>query len=81
MSIYDAAFTADERFAISCGSDGTVRFWDLKTGKEVLRHQDLGEIYALQLSRDGRTLLTTGGRKVNGARLYRLPQAFWPMKQ
>ena len=51
----------------------------LKTGREVLREyeKNLGEIYSLELSRDGRYLLTNGGWS-NAARLYRLPKALWP---
>jgi WD40 repeat protein len=60
--------------------DNTVHFWDDHTGKEVLRyHEDLGEIYGLSISPDGRWLLTNGGYS-KAACLYRLPKSLWPVK-
>ncbi len=77
--VYQVGFVPDERFVVACGSDGTVRFWDGKTGREVLRQEEgQGEIYSIQLSRDGRRLLSSGGMNSNAARLYRLPQGLWP---
>jgi WD40 repeat protein/CubicO group peptidase (beta-lactamase class C family) len=53
------AFTPDGLRAVSCGSDGTVRTWDVRAGKELHRmdaHADM--VNALALSRDGKLALT-----------------------
>jgi WD40 repeat protein len=77
--VYRAGFTPDGRYAVSASGDASVRFWDLKTGREVLREYEkgLGEIFSVELSRDGRYLLSNGGYS-KAARLYRLPKALWP---
>jgi WD40 repeat protein len=57
--INGVAFSNDGRLALSAGSDGTVRLWDLTTGKEVKQlsgHQD--KVQSAAFSRDGRLALT-----------------------
>lgn len=57
-----------------------MRFWDVKTGKELLHHNEApGEVYDVQISADGRSLLTNGAWS-KAARLYRVPPDFWPVK-
>jgi WD40 repeat protein len=80
--VYHVGFTSDGRFVVASGHDGKVRFWDSKTGREVLRHNEgLSEIYSVQISRDGRRLLRSGGLSSNAARLYRLPPELWPANE
>jgi len=81
--VYGLGFTADDRFVVSSGwsigGHHSVVFWDARKGKEVFRHnEDLGEIYDIELSPDGRYLLSNGGFS-KAARLYRLPRSFWPV--
>jgi hypothetical protein len=79
-AVHDVAVTADERFVISAGADGTVRFWDLNTGEEVLQHRtEFGGFYPLRLADRGRTLLTIGDPHARAACLYRLPLGLWPV--
>jgi WD40 repeat protein len=57
--INGVTFSNDGRLALSAGSDGTVRLWDLTTGKEVKQlsgHQD--KVQSVAFSRDGRLALT-----------------------
>jgi len=47
---------------VSCGEDGTVRLWDVKTAKELRRFQGhAGGALSVTFTPDGRRLLT-GGR-------------------
>jgi WD40 repeat protein len=80
-AVIDVTLTPDERFVVSAGQDGTVCFWDLNSGEEVLRHRtDLGGL-RLRLVRGGRMLLTTGGSHTRAAHLYRLPLGLCPPLQ
>ncbi|MGH7224192.1 MAG: hypothetical protein ACRELF_13255, partial [Gemmataceae bacterium] len=57
--INGVAFSNDGRLALSGGSDGTVRVWDVTTGKEVKLlsgHQD--KVQSVAFSPDGRLALT-----------------------
>ncbi len=50
------------RRLVSASLDGTVRVWDLRTGKaggSFSNHTD--DVYAARFSRDGRTIVSTGG--------------------
>jgi WD40 repeat protein len=56
-----AAASPDGKFVASCGADGSVRLWELKTGKQVREfegHTDV--VHAVAFSPDGRRLLTGG---------------------
>jgi hypothetical protein len=81
--VCDVARTADERFVVSASRDGTVRFWDLNTGQEMLRHTaQFGAIDRLGLAGHGRMLLTLGGfHNYQVADLYHLPLGLWPAKK
>jgi RNA polymerase sigma factor (sigma-70 family) len=53
-------FMPDGKTLISGSVDKTVRFWDVATGKELRRLNGLrGEVRALALTADGKSLLTT----------------------
>jgi WD40 repeat protein len=57
--INSVTFSNDGRLALSGGSDGTVRLWDLTTGKEVKQlsgHQS--QVHGVAFSGDGRLALT-----------------------
>jgi WD40 repeat protein len=79
--IYGVAFTPDGRYAVTGSSAarpmGTVRLWEVATGKELARIEEDGAFYALAVSQDGKLLLTTGAAS-GVPKLYRLPPAVWP---
>ena len=51
--VESAKFSPDERTAVSEGTDGTIRFWDLKTGKELARLHGFSEDTWLLLTSEG----------------------------
>ena len=51
--------------------DGTMRLWDVQTGKELRRYDHAGVIYSVAVSADGRRLSGGEDRMV---RLWRLPE-------
>jgi WD40 repeat protein len=56
------AVSADGRFAVSGGHDGTTRVWDLADGRQVRRGPEHpGPVRAVALAPDGKTVLS-GGR-------------------
>jgi WD40 repeat protein/serine/threonine protein kinase/CubicO group peptidase (beta-lactamase class C family) len=57
------ASTRDNRFAVTGSIDGTVRVWDMASGKELRRCEGLTEpVWALAISPDDRWILAGGGR-------------------
>jgi WD40 repeat protein len=56
------AFLPDGQRAVSCGADGTIRLWDLGSGKrsKEIKGGPKEVLHALALSPDGRRLLTGG---------------------
>jgi WD40 repeat protein len=55
--VASAAFLPDGRRALSAGRDGTLRLWDLATGKELHRCEGhVGGVVGLAVSADGRVL-------------------------
>ena len=62
---YGLAFTADDRFLVSCGNDQTVRVWNTKTGKLVrtLRHFD--DLFAVYVGPNGRVISGGAGRQLH----------------
>ena len=54
-------FSRDGKQLLSAGFDGTVRAWDMTTGKQTrLIQVETGTVYGVALSRDGKTLATAG---------------------
>ncbi|MGA5120943.1 nSTAND1 domain-containing NTPase [Streptomyces pseudogriseolus] len=59
--VNDVAFSRDGTLLASAGADGTARWWNTSTGKEVRpRSLDEGNMWAVEFSPDGRTLATGG---------------------
>jgi WD40 repeat protein len=61
-TVYSVAISRDEKQLVSCGKDGTVRLWELETGKEIKQHKDHTEIaWCVAYSPDGQFVLSGGG--------------------
>jgi hypothetical protein len=55
--VYSVVFSPDGKTLASGGTDGTIRIWDVRTGKELRRFQGLGEtVFSLAFSGDGTVL-------------------------
>jgi ribosome assembly protein 4 len=64
-SIYQVAWSADSRLAISGSKDSTLKVWDIKTKKlmfDLPGHSD--EIYAVDWSPDGDKVISGGKDKL-----------------
>jgi WD40 repeat protein/tRNA A-37 threonylcarbamoyl transferase component Bud32 len=60
--VWGVALSADGRLALSGGQDGTLRLWDLATGREERVLVGAGpEVRAVALSADGRLALSASG--------------------
>src|SRR5262249_3108055 len=60
--VHAVAFSRDGQRLASAGADGTVRFWDLADGRELLRFKaHAGAVNGLAFSPDGQRLATAGG--------------------
>jgi WD40 repeat protein len=55
-TVWGIALSADGSWAATGSEDGTVRFWDVATGKEQRQFKDLDIVRCLALSPDGRYL-------------------------
>jgi WD40 repeat protein len=56
------ALTRDDRQALSCSYDGTIRLWDVESGSEVQRfgtHRDW--VWSVAVTPDGKRFVTAGG--------------------
>lgn len=58
----DVAFSRDGAWIVSGGRDGTLRFWDQRTGKVLKTEQHGGELFTLAWSQNGK-LLASGDRE------------------
>jgi len=54
-------FLPDGKQMVTCGQDGTIKFWDTKTWKVTKVHETKVAQWSLALSPDGSTLLTQAG--------------------
>jgi hypothetical protein len=61
--IVSADVSSDGRYVVSTGLDGTVRFWELSTGKELRKWDDPGSGDCWVLFRPGSHELLSWGRK------------------
>jgi len=59
-AVFDAEFSPDGQTLVSCGQDGTVRFWAVATGRllRTIRASAATEINTAAFSPDGRTVVT-----------------------
>jgi RNA polymerase sigma factor (sigma-70 family) len=66
------AFTPDGQLLATAGRNGSVRFWDVASGKEVRHLITGGHLYSIAFSRTGHLLATGGGErgKAGEARLW-----------
>lgn len=59
--VYDAVFSPDGKKAISTGADGSLRLWDIRTGKELRRLDGhVGRVWSVVFSPDGRRVVSGG---------------------
>src|SRR5262249_658270 len=66
--VNSVAISPDEKHLVSCGVDGTVRIWEVETGKEIKQHKDHTEIaWCVTYSPDGQYVLSGGGGTYNRA--------------
>lgn len=71
--IHDGAFSYDGAQYCTAHNDGTIRTWDVRTGKETAKfHTGSGFSCAVCFSRDGRTIVADNGERT-GLILYSIP--------
>jgi WD40 repeat protein len=58
------AISPDGQFLASSSADGSVKLWNFKTGQIIRTIPNLGDIYRLVLSSDGRTLAMHDSRGI-----------------
>ena len=59
--------------AVSGSHDGTLRLWDLESGKEIATFTGEGQIYDFAIAPDGRTIIAVG--ELCGVHFLRLIEA------
>jgi WD40 repeat protein len=63
----DLAFSPDSRWLVSGNQDGTIKIWDLATGRELrtfLGHRGL--VWRIDVSRDGRRIASASTDSTTG---------------
>jgi WD40 repeat protein/serine/threonine protein kinase len=60
-NVVSLAVSSDGKRLCSGGADGTIKVWDVKTGKAILTLQQTGGVFSLALSSDGKRLCSVGG--------------------
>jgi len=63
-AVLSMVFSSDGKFALSGGTDGSVRLWDLQSGAELRRiqaHKGAAGTKAVAFSPDGKCFLSVGG--------------------
>jgi eukaryotic-like serine/threonine-protein kinase len=60
QNVYSVAFMPDGRCAVSGGIDGTIRIWDLESGKSLQKLQHGAVVWSVAVSRDGRYVFSAG---------------------
>jgi WD40 repeat protein len=61
--VWRAVFSPDERRILTASADGTVRLWEVETGKELRRFRQPGQIFDAAFSPDGRRILAGSGEE------------------
>jgi len=60
--VYCSRFSPDGNRFLSCGSDGTLRMWDVATGKEIWSVTGFPDtLTCIDMSLDGKFAVTSGG--------------------
>jgi WD40 repeat protein len=71
--IHDGAFSYDGTQYCTAHNDGTIKTWDIRTGKETAKfHTGSGFSCAVCFTRDGRTIVADNGERT-GLILYNIP--------
>ena len=68
--VNSVAFHPKGQMVVSGSRDGTIRFWDVQSGKQLRFIQDIGKVKGLAVSPDGTLLAAVGG--FLGAKLWNL---------
>jgi len=72
------AFTHDGRFAVTASEDGTIKLWDVGTGKEFRTFTGhIGFVTGVAVSPDGHHLSSSGAD--GSVRIWQLPHQVWPL--
>jgi WD40 repeat protein len=72
------AFTHDGRFAVSASEDGTIKVWDLGTGKELRTFSGhTAAVTGVAVSPDSHNLASSSAD--GSVRIWQLPHPVWPL--